>query len=657
MTTQFVLRLLYGTFETPESRRHTILLAKQMRADRVMLFNARGHNEPAHLDRDEVLRRAAVMREAAVDFRRAGIGVGVNNLATVGMNFSPARKIRLPFQNLVDGDGTMYTETFCPLGPEFQEYLDFVYTAWCSVEPDEVWIDDDYRYKTMAAQCFCPLHLAEFERITGRAWTREEVLAAITSEGLYPNETAQQWAAMQNRGLLSLARVIADAVHRVDPKIRIGFMGIDNSVHFYGSDYLHDIGTILNPTEPPLLRPEYSAYTDENRVGWNAYLPIWCCKRAFGDNFLAWPELESWPYTGFNHGHKVVQMKLAWGAVHGFTSTTVNLGSDSGMAIAVGKAKKQVIEIAGAIDAKKVTPRGISLEFGEDRVGMRPQPGHANFEVLAGRILTRMGLPLWPDGGSGRILVGNAPYVRREDLADFAREGLLLDRPAFDMLASMERDDLLGGARPGPMGGLPVEEHYAEHQMNGIASGMVMSMEMAIVVRPTLPGFTLPDSPEFTPLTTFMDADGLPLSTGVWTREWEGGRLAVLPFSLNEPASEYAVLNNNRKSQIETLLAWLTGAPLLARIEGFPDLSVVYRESKHQKRLVIGIANYGLDDADRFTLIVPTLANAKQVEVRVLDNNAKWHSGDLAVGEGGRLLLKGRFSVPAQEVRVFEIER
>ena len=130
MRTVFVRRIAFDKYETSEALARSIELIKQMHCDRVMLFDSRGHSEPAHLDPEEAVRRASVMRVAVKAFRDAGIGVGINNLATVGMNFSPPRKHPLPFQNLVDFDGKLFTECFCPLDTGFQDHLAFQFGTW-----------------------------------------------------------------------------------------------------------------------------------------------------------------------------------------------------------------------------------------------------------------------------------------------------------------------------------------------------------------------------------------------------------------------------------------------------------------------------------------------------------------------------------------------
>jgi len=655
METQFVRRIPFSAYETPEALERSIALLKRMQCDRVMLFDSRGHIEPAHLDREEILRRAEVMKRAVRAFREAGIGAGINNLATVGMNFSPPRKRRLPFQNLVDADGHVYTETFCPLDEGLREHMAFQFAAWAGTGADEVWVDDDFRYKTNTAQCFCPLHLEQFARLTGRRWTREELLDAISSPGPVANELARRWGELQLEGLLGLAEAIARGARSANPAIRIAFMGITNNATFYGTEFLKRMRQILTPDRPALVRPEYGAMSDQDRTAWTAYPALWCCRRAFGDDYLAWPELETWPQTTFNHGGTVVQMKLAWGAVHGFFSSTINVNDTPRFVRTVARAKRHVRAITGLLEDASLEPRGVSLEMSENTTSLRPAPAPVTLDSLSAQILGRLGIPLWPDGGCGRILIGNAPLVRGEELAAFAREGMLLDRPAFDVLAAMGRDDILGGARPAPMGGIPVLERFASCPHNGRAARQVLSMELAITVRPSLEGFRLPAEPSFTALTHFEDADGATLSPGVWTREWSGGRLAVLPFSLAEAASANAILNFTRKAQLESLLRWLTGRPLPVTVEGLADLAVVYREEPGAARVVLALANFALDRAEGGHLRIPALAGKGRLRAHILDSASRRHVQMCEAGPDGGIELRGRLAVPPQQVRLVEL--
>jgi len=599
------------------------------------------------------------MNKASRDFRAAGLGVGVNIHVTLGMNMSPPRKTPLPCHHKVDFDGAVFAETYCPLDEGLQQYLADMYATLARVEGiDNIWIDDDFRYKTKAGQCFCPLHLGELAKDTGRDWTRPELVEALPSTSLVPSDLAVTWGRVQDRGLVACARAIADAVHRAAPNVRIGFMPPSGDVSFYGAECVSEIGRVLNPSKRGLARPEYGAYNDLDRVAWSAYRPTWAMKRAFGDSYEGWPELETWPGTGYNHSARVAQMKLAWGAIHGYVSTTISTARvDKPMLKAIANAKKQIAQITPFVTSSDWQARGVSLELSENTLGLRTTVDVLTDEKFAARLVGRTGLPLWPEGGCGRILVGNSPLARREDLAQFAREGMILDRDAFAVLEAMGRDDIAGGARLAPRTGYAAAERFTESELNGKAAGLEVSLAGFSPVRESLPMFQLPDSPEFTVLSRFQDQGRQPMGVSLWARQWADGKIVVLPFSLGEPGTEQGFLTAVRKSQVEALLAWLTGSELPARL-GFAeayDVQIVYRQHCAGDRLFLGLANFGLDDATEFSIYLPLLDGASAAEVRVLDSKGKWRSLERPVGAGGRLEVRGPMAVPDQEVRAFEI--
>ena len=657
----FVQRIAIGDFETAKARKKIISACRRMGVTRIMMFNTYGHIEPGHVDLDENRRRAEVMTKASRDFRAAGLGVGVNIHVTLGMNMSPPRKVPLVPHHKVDFDGDVFRETYCPFDPGLQAYLAELYGTLATVEGiDDIWIDDDYRYKTKAGQCFCALHLAEFARETGRDWTREQVVEALASRTLVPTETAVQWGRLQNRALSECAAAIAEAVHEVRPSIRIGFMPPWGNLAFYGAQSVREIGRILNPNTKGLARPEYGGYSDLDRLAWGAYCPTWAMQRTFGDSYEGWPELEIWPSTGYNHSARVLQMKLVWGAIHGFVSTTLGCSRwDKPVLKAVSSAKAQMAEITPFVTSSDWQASGVSLELSENTVGLRPKADVLTLDHFAARLMGRLGLPLWPDGGCGRVLVGNAPLARQDELAEFVREGMIVDRDAFAVLRAMERDDIIGAARMTSPDGYPAAERYAESDLNGMAAGQVVSLEGLSPVRLGLPIYEIPDSPEFTPLCWLDDQDREPLGVNLWARQWAGGKIAVLPFSLNESGCEQGFLTALRKSQFEALLEWLTGRPLPSRFghaEAY-DMQVVYRQHRSDGRVFLGLANFGLDDATEFSIHVPILDGASAAEVRVLDNRGKWKSVQRPVGAGGRLDFRSSLAVPDQEVRAYEIIR
>lgn len=131
---------------------------------------------------DKASRFAARFREAERLVRaRSRVRLGVLLQATMGHGGEPGEPAE--FQRVVKPDGTSIYR-MCPLDAGFREYIAAACRTFSAVKPDFFMVDDDTRlvWDNGPQGCFCPLHLAEFGRRTGRPWTREEVLEAVASD-------------------------------------------------------------------------------------------------------------------------------------------------------------------------------------------------------------------------------------------------------------------------------------------------------------------------------------------------------------------------------------------------------------------------------------------------------------------------------------------
>ena len=117
---------------------------------------------------DFVRRRAAVAKAAP------GLRQGILFQATMGHGWTP--NVPAEGQLVVRKDGsTVYK--FCPLAQSFRDYMRDQARTLAATKPDFFMIDDDTRLNSWVDGCFCPGHLAEFSRRTGRTWTREALVA------------------------------------------------------------------------------------------------------------------------------------------------------------------------------------------------------------------------------------------------------------------------------------------------------------------------------------------------------------------------------------------------------------------------------------------------------------------------------------------------
>ena len=110
---------------------------------------------------------------------KSGVKQGVLLQSTMGHGGFPGECT--PWQLAVKPDGTSRYR-MCPLDPRFLDYIAKSCRTFASLRPDFFMVDDDTRLVMGEVPgCFCPLHLAEFAKRTGRSWTREEVVSAIKS--------------------------------------------------------------------------------------------------------------------------------------------------------------------------------------------------------------------------------------------------------------------------------------------------------------------------------------------------------------------------------------------------------------------------------------------------------------------------------------------
>ena len=164
---------------------------------------------------DKASRFAARYREAEGLVRaRSRIRLGILLQATMGHGGEPGEPA--DFQRVVRPDGTSIYR-MCPLGAGFRDYIAAACRTFSALRPDFFMVDDDTRllWDKGPHGCFCPLHLAEFGRRTGRAWTREEVVEAFATEP----EVRDAWTALMADSLDGFLGTIRDSFDRTVPGI------------------------------------------------------------------------------------------------------------------------------------------------------------------------------------------------------------------------------------------------------------------------------------------------------------------------------------------------------------------------------------------------------------------------------------------------------
>ena len=189
MPSHYTLRMQFGLHHDPKWVADRVLeIVRKSRADEVMFFIYAEDMNQGHETLEEIRRwvdHSRPWRKALLD---AGIHVSLNPWHTL-LHADRGRKLR-PGQNwqtLVDPNGLAASAQVCPMDPAWRRYYEGQLKLYGNEGFRVIWIDDDIRLHNHAplewGGCFCPLHIAEFNRRAGVKATREEIVAKCTAPG------------------------------------------------------------------------------------------------------------------------------------------------------------------------------------------------------------------------------------------------------------------------------------------------------------------------------------------------------------------------------------------------------------------------------------------------------------------------------------------
>jgi len=167
---------------------------------------------PVNPEGDPVTDRAGIYasryRKVAPKLRKlSSVKQGILLQSTMGHGGYPGTVT--PWQLAVKPDGTS-TYRMCPMDERFLAYISKTCRTFAEENIDFFMIDDDTRLVWGLPGCFCPLHLAEFSKRTGRNWNREEVVSMLEKDG--KGKYAKVWESVK-----------IDSLRRFFKTVREGF--------------------------------------------------------------------------------------------------------------------------------------------------------------------------------------------------------------------------------------------------------------------------------------------------------------------------------------------------------------------------------------------------------------------------------------------------
>lgn len=291
---------------------------KKYKFDNVMLFiNAEEYNV-GHMTKEEALIWLAAMKHAKKALTEAGITVSLNPWMELG-HLDRGRKLKKEqdFVTQCDYDGTQCEMVACPMDKNWLEYfLDFYTYIIAEIQPEVVWIEDDFRLHNHGdlkfGGCFCEHHMKAFNNKLGTNYTREEFTDLLFRKEA--NESVKKAFLEVNRKcMVELAENIGKKIGELGLGTKIGFMSSIHQVH--SMEYrdwqgihqeLAQGGPKINRLHLPLYMEEISMkkyYQDFNLIPFvcRGYLPEDC---------HVLPELENASFSSYAKDCEVVRFQL-----------------------------------------------------------------------------------------------------------------------------------------------------------------------------------------------------------------------------------------------------------------------------------------------------------------------------------------------------------
>lgn len=255
---------------------------------------------------------AEVFRELAPKYRAKGIEPYFWLGHSLGHGGELSAKSQVPFQAMVGADGDEAPGCFCPLDEGVKQYLVDVVTALAKADIPLILLDDDFRVNYhmpgVDLGCFCPDHIARFNKENGTHYTRQELAELVYAGG----GIRERFLKMAGDTLLELARAMEQAVHKVNPNTRLGLATAMIHYSSEGYDIRQLAKTLAGPTRPYLrvFGAPYHVKNNPMQLGFTVDTAKHLADHLCGHDIEIIGEGDTYPHTRFFTNRTALQTHL-----------------------------------------------------------------------------------------------------------------------------------------------------------------------------------------------------------------------------------------------------------------------------------------------------------------------------------------------------------
>ena len=584
MSVRYTARMQFGPHEDSDTIRDEILaVCREGQIDEVMFFAFAEEQNDGHDALERLGHWMAAIRPWKQALEAEGIEVSLNPWHTV-LHCDRARTLKpdQPWQPMMDWRGGEASAVVCPLDPGWRAYYAEAMRLFAAERFRVVWVDDDIRYRNHEpldwGGCWCPLHIAEFNKRAGESASREEVVRALTQPG-EPHPWRRIWLDMWDELHCELVASWRDIVEAEG--CALGLMSSGLEAHAVEGRRWHRWWEALAGEKQNVHRPHFWGYSDGLQDALVYGIAQMQQNRSVQpDSVESVPEIECFPYGPWNKSFRQTMAQMMLAQVFGSDRLAVslydfmgNLPSDEpGRAEFLARVKP-ALDWIGEQFPKSMTSVGVGVPWHED-MSRRTHTNRA--DDWWGLTVETQGWDRWlgPLGFAFaksvqpevNALAGAMPWAfDDEEIRGFLAGGLLLDGPAAaalverglgahiglggarfitqeDVLYSTEESvDGEFGLRPRAQMSLNAEKPYKNRLLQGElleSARMISALRSPVQERVGHGAFVFDNS--------------------------LGGRVAVMPWD----ATAGTNLCTQRRAQLDKVIAWLARGVSTGAVDG-----------------------------------------------------------------------------------------
>ena len=329
MPSYFTLRMQFGLHQDPEQVTEQLLrLVREAPVDEIMFFYFAEELNDGHETLDglqEWIGKSRPYREA---LKKAGISVSLNPWHSVlHCDRGRALKSGQDWQSMVDPTGREASAVVCALDANWRDYFFKTLELYAQEGFRTVWIDDDIRYHNHPplhwGGCFCPLHVAEFNKRAGVSAVRQEIVSACLQPGT-PHPWRAIWMDMWQETVLAFLHECQQILDKGGA--RMGLMSSSMEAHGAEGRRWEEWWDVFGNGQPPVHRPHFWSYSDGIGPQLIHSIAALDQNRSIQPTAIdSGPEIECMPYGRWNKSFRQIFAQMALAHVLGSTHLNISL--------------------------------------------------------------------------------------------------------------------------------------------------------------------------------------------------------------------------------------------------------------------------------------------------------------------------------------------